>query len=391
MYNRNMKKNWTRTLIISGGHFWVDYYCAMLLPLLPFIALRWGLSNTQLALVFTIQSLTANFIQPFLGHVMDKNSAKWSLNFGMLLIALPICLLFLAPNYPLLVLMVAVGGLGSAVYHPLGASRAVEGPAQERALKMSVFSGLGSLGFAISPAITASIVSGAGIKALAFLLTPGFLMTPLLYRVRHFSTRTKEQEETGASKDDYKPMFMISAVVGLRAWLATATSVFIPLWLVSRGFSEKTAGLHLTYYLLAGTVGGFVLTYLYRWLTTKSILILSFLGSGILMPLYLYSSGYMNILLLLALGLVFLGTLPITIVLGQEILPTRTGLASGLTMGLSFGLGAMGNILTGMLADHWGIKAAVLLTTLAMLPAIILTAMLNNNSRNSQREETSAI
>jgi FSR family fosmidomycin resistance protein-like MFS transporter len=47
-----------------------------------------------------------------------------------------------------------------------------------------------------------------------------------------------------------------------------------------------------------------------------------------------------------------------------------------MTMGLAFGLGGLGTSVTGILADHWGVAAALLMTALLLLPAIVLVYLL---------------
>ena len=50
-------------------------------------------------------------------------------------------------------------------------------------------------------------------------------------------------------------------------------------------------------------------------------------------------------------GAATIATFAVTIVMGQEYLPGRIGVASGVTIGLSIGLGGVGAPLLGLLAD----------------------------------------
>lgn len=384
-------KRWGWTFLVSGGHFWVDFYGNMLPPLLPFVAVIWGLSNSQLALLVSLQSMTANFLQPVFGYFTDKYRLKWSLGLGLLIATVPICFLHMAGNYVAFMIMVVVAGFGSAIYHPLGATRVVEGDHQQRAVKMSIFSGLGSLGYSISPAITALIVSLWGLQGLLLLIIPGLSWFFLLCINR---TKTNQQVQGGEEHDKvksredgknsdsrgeerypakYRPLILLSIVVGLRSWLATSTVVFIPLWLVAHGVNERTAGLYLTYYLLSGTLGGFIYGYFYRKAGAQKLLIGSFLLSLGLLPFYFWAPSSFQLPVLIVLGFILLGTIPITVVIGQELLPYQAGLASGITMGLAFGLGGLGTSFTGLLVDRVGTVTGLLLTSLVLIPAIIIT------------------
>lgn len=377
---------WKWTLLVSGGHFWVDFYVNILPPILPMIGLLWGLSNSQLALIISIQSMTANFLQPVLGYLMDKYPQKWSLGLAIAIIAIPMCFIYLAQSYWIFVVMVTFAGLGSALYHPLGASRSVEGAGEDKALKMSVFSGVGSVGFAISPVITAAIVSSWGLKGLIYTIIPGLLWIFFLYLVgKKRVVENKVQPSPPVEKiclPMYKPLFLLSCIVACRSWLVTACIIFIPVWMALQGVGERQAGLYLTVFLLFGTIGGFSFGYLYPMLGQKKVLIGSFIISLVLLPL-IFIVGIKYLVWSLAIfGFMLMGSFPITVVIGQELLPGRAGLASGMTMGLAFGLGGLGTAVTGIMADHWGVVTALLLTSLLLIPACILTYMLKKPQFN---------
>ncbi len=57
------------------------------------------------------------------------------------------------------------------------------------------------------------------------------------------------------------------------------------------------------------------------------------------------------------LGAATIATFAVTIVMGQEYLPGRLGVSSGVTIGLSIGLGGVGAPLLGLLADAHGLRA----------------------------------
>ena len=69
-------------------------------------------------------------------------------------------------------------------------------------------------------------------------------------------------------------------------------------------------------------------------------------------------------------GAATIATFAVTIVMGQEYLPGRIGVASGVTIGLSIGLGGVGAPLLGLLADAHGLRAVFEL--IAVFPLIAL-------------------
>ena len=57
-----------------------------------------------------------------------------------------------------------------------------------------------------------------------------------------------------------------------------------------------------------------------------------------------------------AIGFVTIASFSITIVLGQAYLPSRVGLASGVTLGLAIGLGGVAATALGVVADAAGLR-----------------------------------
>lgn len=57
----------------------------------------------------------------------------------------------------------------------------------------------------------------------------------------------------------------------------------------------------------------------------------------------------------MVIGLILASAFPAIVVYGQELMPGRVGMVSGLFFGLIFGIGRIGAALLGGLADHAGI------------------------------------
>ena len=88
------------------------------------------------------------------------------------------------------------------------------------------------------------------------------------------------------------------------------------------------------------------------------------------------SGPYAGMALLVLAGAATVGTFGVTVVMGQEYLPGRIGLAAGVTMGLSIGLGGVGAPLLGLLADRSGLHAAMLAIAALPVVGLILTLTL---------------
>jgi FSR family fosmidomycin resistance protein-like MFS transporter len=95
-------------------------------------------------------------------------------------------------------------------------------------------------------------------------------------------------------------------------------------------------------------------------------------GSMLLLAPLIYAftlSGPLVGMVILALvGADTIGTFGVTVVMGQEYLPGRIGVAAGVTMGLSIGLGGVGAPILGAVADGYGLQTMML--ALATLPLV---------------------
>jgi FSR family fosmidomycin resistance protein-like MFS transporter len=74
-------------------------------------------------------------------------------------------------------------------------------------------------------------------------------------------------------------------------------------------------------------------------------------------------------------GLLLGSSVPVTIVMAQELLPRNVGVASGLMMGFAFGMGGLGVTINGLIADSYGLGASLML--LAVLPIAAFLVALN--------------
>jgi len=84
--------------------------------------------------------------------------------------------------------------------------------------------------------------------------------------------------------------------------------------------------------------------------------------------IFVYGGGPMAFVVLALAGMLFISTFSVTIVMAQAILPCRLGMASGLMVGFAVGTGGIGVTFLGMIADHWGIPAAM--KAILILPVI---------------------
>ena len=80
----------------------------------------------------------------------------------------------------------------------------------------------------------------------------------------------------------------------------------------------------------------------------------------------------MSIVTLIMTGFFIQAAHPCSVIWCQKFLPDNPNLASGLMLGLSFGLGGIGAALTAIAAEYIGLRAALLITLLMPLAGALL-------------------
>jgi FSR family fosmidomycin resistance protein-like MFS transporter len=111
------------------------------------------------------------------------------------------------------------------------------------------------------------------------------------------------------------------------------------------------------------------------------VLVWSLVATPPLIAAYILLGGLPGAVCLALVGPCIVGTFGITMVLALDYLPGRAGVASGLSVGLSVGLGGVGAVALGALADSVDLRAAMWAAAAAPVLAIALGLLLPSSSR----------
>ncbi|MCJ7819367.1 MAG: MFS transporter, partial [Syntrophales bacterium] len=131
---------------IAVAHLTIEL-CSSYLPVIyPILITTMGLSYAQVGLVTLVGSGGVTLAQPIFGYLSDRRESRHIIPISVIWVGLLMGLVGLAPSYWSLILLVGLAGLGSAAFHPAGASAAGSITAARRGAALSVFSVGGSLG-----------------------------------------------------------------------------------------------------------------------------------------------------------------------------------------------------------------------------------------------------
>jgi FSR family fosmidomycin resistance protein-like MFS transporter len=369
--------------VLSLGHLCVDLCQGALPALLPFLIAAHGWSYGQAAALVLASSVSSSVIQPLFGHLSDGRSLSWLLPGGVALAAAGTALAGVMGSYPLTFAVVVVSGLGVAAYHPEASRFANYVAGARRATGMSLFSVGGNAGLALGPAIVTPLALTFGLEG-----TPLIAVLPLavavvlwreLHRLQGFAPAagTAARDEPRAPADQWRPFARLALAIAARSVIFFGLMTLVPLYFVDElGSSEATANTALTVMLAAGAVGTLIGGRLADRFGRRIVLRTSFALLTPLIIVLLLSGVGVAIAALALIGAVTIATFSVTVVMGQEYLPSRLGVASGVTLGLSIGIGGLGAAVLGQVAAAYGLRTALEVVALLPLPALLLAMTL---------------
>jgi FSR family fosmidomycin resistance protein-like MFS transporter len=380
--------------LLATAHVADDLNQSFVPAMLPYLILQRHLTHETAGMLVLCQAISSSVVQPGIGHLADRRSMPWLIPVGLILAGGGVAALGVLPTMPLLFLAALISGIGVALFHPEAARFANWVAGERKASGMRWFTVGGNVGFAIGPAFAAGAISLWGLPGTLAAAVPvtliGLVVLLELPRLATFiPARVKARVSVGI--DDWRSFGKLSAFVIVRSMTYIGLIAFIPLYVVEvlHG-SPATGGLTDTAFLLSGAFGTIAGGPIADRFGRKPVLIWSTgLTVGLIVALVAltHNGGPLPLALgiLMLTGFVLVASQASFVVLGQEYLPNRIGLASGVTLGLAVSLGGGLSPVLGRIADTHGV-AATILTTAGLAAAAALVALtLPSEGRRSVR------
>jgi MFS transporter, FSR family, fosmidomycin resistance protein len=382
---------------LSSGHLAADLAQGALPALLPYLVVKFDLSYTMAAALVLAATVSSSIVQPAFGLWSDARGALWLLPAGVLLAGAGMAAATVAPSYPLLVVAVLVSGLGVAAYHPEGSKFASYVSGARRASGMSLFSIGGNVGFALGPLVAsfAIVTLGLGLEGGALVAVPGiaiaiFLFATLRYLHGFAPSVVGREARAAAPPSQPRGLALLIGVIGLRSLAHMGLFTFVPLWEVAQGSSEAYGTRLLAAFLLAGALGTLLGGPLADRFGRRRILTWSFVAAAPLVLTYVLAGGWIGAVALVVSGAFIIGTFGVSLVMSQEYMPGRVGMASGISIGFAIGLGGVAAVALGAVADAIDLRTALLLTAVGPALAIALTLALPPSRRTARIDPSAA-
>lgn len=372
--------------IIGLCHMLNDAIQAVVPAMFPILEKSMGLSFTQLGIIAFALNMVSSVMQPVVGMFTDKKPMPYALPVGLTFTLFGVLGLGFAPSFGMVVVSVLFIGLGSAVFHPEGSRVAYMAAGTRRGLAQSIYQVGGNTGQAFAPLITALILVPLGqIGASWFSIVAALAVILLVYIANWYNRRlqtspikkkqSNANRQAGLSKEVKRALVLILLLIFARSWYISGMTNFYAFYGIKEyALTIKESQLFLFAFLVAGAFGTFFGGPLADRFGKKTIISLSMLATvpfSILIP---NVPQVVAFILLILTGFILMTSFSVTVVYAQELVPGKIGLMSGLTVGLAFGMGAIGSVGLGYIADLIGLQLMII--GLGILPFLGLVAFL---------------
>lgn len=374
--------------LVAAAHFFNDIYMGFLTPLYPIVMEKFGLSLPMVGAISMVAALASALSQPFFGMLFDRFGVTASLYLAPLLTGIFVSFMGVAPSYPVFLTVLFLGCLGSAAFHPKGASVTPTLSGSHPEIGMAIFSAGGNLGFAAGPAVIAFFISAWGFRSTPVLAAPAALVAGALFLL--LPARELKERTSHAVRVTWRGLLanprhrvVLLRLVFINFCLTVAVrglSTFLPVYMARLSLPVTSIGVLFTVMLGLGAAISVFVSSLSRK-TGKRVLILTSVAAGAPLAvcgyiLFPYAAG--SVLIVLA-GTVLTFSNPLLILMAQKHSGDSPAMASSLIMGFSWGLAGLVMVPLGSIGELIGLPGMMAIVGAFPLLSVISCLRLPRN------------
>ena len=373
------KKNNFQTVdavAISISHLLHDIYSSFLAPILPLLIEKLSISYSSAGFLTVAQRLPS-LLNPFVGLIADKISIRYFVIFAPAITAISMSLLGIAPNYVVLVGLLLIMGISATLFHVPAPVMMKRVSGDRIGMGMSFFMFAGEAARTIGPLIILGAVSLWGLEGTFRLIPIGLACSAFLFiRIRNIriSDEFKRKDSQVSWKVTIKhalPTLKILAAFTLsRSLMRGALTIFLPVYLSSKGASIWVAGISLSVVQLTGAAGTIFSGTISDRVGRKATLMVTAIFSPLLMWAFMMVEGIFIFPLLLVMGLFLLAPMPVMLATVNEIKSEQPAFLNGIYMMINFIINSAAVMLIGFMGDRIGLDLTYKISAVVALTAI---------------------
>ena len=386
MTTTTRSKTYLFVLVVLGStHLLNDLMQSLIPASYPILKETYGLDFVQIGIITLTFQVAGALLQPVIGMVTDKYPAPYSPVIGMMFTLSGLVNLAYAQTYEMILISVALIGIGSSIFHPEATRMARYAAGSKQGLAQGIFQVGGQAGGALGPVLAALIIVPWGQPSLAWFAVLALLSMLVLIWIG--SKQRKISAEFLMMQADQQSQFQVTVHPPLTIGIGIAVLIFLmftknfygesfrsfyTFYLIERfDLSIAASQLMLFIFLFAAAVGVLFGGIIGDRIGRYKIIWISILGPLPLTLILPYADLFWTGVLTIMINLVMASAFASILIYAIDLLPNRIGLIGGLFYGLNFGLGGIAAGFLGVLTETYGIETVYLICSFLPLSGLL--------------------
>ncbi|RPE13106.1 MFS transporter [Chitinophaga lutea] len=376
-------------LALSFTHLLNDTIQSLIPAIYPLVKDSLHLNFSQVGLITLTFQLSASILQPLVGLYTDKRPQPYSLAIGMGFTLLGLVCLSLSHSFAMVLLSVALVGVGSAIFHPEASRLAYMASGGKHGMAQSLFQVGGNTGSSLGPLLAAAIIVPFGQLHIAWFSLVALLAIVVMLRISRWylnnphrikpKKKTVQTETMKLSKGRvaFALFILLVLIFSKYFYMASLTSYYTFYLMDKFHVSVQDSQVYLFVFLFAIAAGTFIGGPIGDRIGRKYVIWISILGVAPFALLMPHVNLVWTVVMSVFIGVILSSAFSAILVYAQELVPGKVGMIAGLFFGFAFGMAGVGSALLGELADRTSINYVY--QVCAYLPLIgLLTGFLPN-------------
>ena len=372
-------------LILGSTHLLNDLMQSLIPASYPILKESYGLNFVQIGIITLTFQIAGAVLQPIIGMATDRYPAPYSPVVGMIFTLSGLINLAFAETYEMILISVALIGIGSSIFHPEATRMARYAAGRKQGLAQGIFQVGGQAGGALGPVFAALIIVPWGQPSLAWFAVLALIAMLVLIWIgskqRKMSAEFLKVQEDRHSEFEgpVHPPIIIGVGLGVLVFLmfiknfySESFRSFYTFYLIEHfELSIPASQMMLFVFLFAAAggvlIGGIIGDRIGRY----RIIWISILGPLPLTLILPYADLFWTGVLTIMINLIMASAFASILIYAIDLLPTRIGLIGGLFYGLNFGLGGLAAGFLGVLAENYGVETVYMICSFLPLAGLL--------------------